>query len=282
MDDHVPAACDDVHWFSSFDGMAIAYEVLRARRPRNGLAPGPETKDRRRGAGRDGTPVVLHHGFGSDMITNWSRPGVAARLLGAGLPVVLVDARGHGRSAKPHDPEAYAAPALTDDLGRLLDVVGAERVDLVGYSMGALVAIDLALRDDRVSRLVLAGVGISQVIGSSDHEHLEIAAGLEARDTRSVTSRTALAFRSFAEAVGADRLALAALQRAWPFSAVTGLLGRLHIPTLVLNGAEDTVAGEPQGLARAIPGAMCRQVPGNHMSAVTKAEFSGALVDFFA
>ncbi|HEV3319197.1 MAG TPA: alpha/beta fold hydrolase [Solirubrobacteraceae bacterium] len=69
------------------------------------------------------------------------------------------DARGHGRSKKPHDPDRYGEQRMGRDLAVLLDTIGAREVDLVGYSMGAIVALILASGDQRVRRLVVAGVG---------------------------------------------------------------------------------------------------------------------------
>ncbi len=54
------------------------------------------------------------------------------------------------------------------------------------------------------------------------------------------------------------------------------------MPTLVLNGVGDTVAGAPEWLTEAIPGARLRLVPGDHMSAVVKPEFSQAIVEFLS
>ena len=60
------------------------------------------------------------------------------------------------------------------------------------------------------------------------------------------------AFRSFAEHTGADRFALAAIQRAATPEARTRL-GDFNVPTLVIVGDGDTLAGSPQELADRIP-----------------------------
>jgi len=73
--------------------------------------------------------------------------------------VFAPDARGHGESAKPHDPGAYANDAMVRDIQSLMDYASLEPVDVVGYSMGAIVAGRLAPRDPRVRSLVLGGVG---------------------------------------------------------------------------------------------------------------------------
>src|SRR5580704_12732772 len=104
-------------------------------------------------------PVVLHHGFVVDANTNWVAPGIVDALLGAGRRVLAPDARGHGQSGKPHDRSSYGEQLMARDLAVLLDVSGELRIDLVGYSMGAIVSLIFASEDKRVRRLVVGGVG---------------------------------------------------------------------------------------------------------------------------
>src|ERR1700685_3461620 len=100
--------------FRSFDGVELAYAE-----------------------GGEGEPVVLLHGFAADHFSNWVATGVVDDLVAAGRRVLAPDARGHGASAKPHDPAAYANDAMVRDVQALMDHVDVGPVDLVGYSMGA-------------------------------------------------------------------------------------------------------------------------------------------------
>ncbi|HUC36764.1 MAG TPA: alpha/beta hydrolase [Acidimicrobiales bacterium] len=243
--------------FKSFDGVEIAFDDMGV-----------------------GEATLLHHGFASDSRTNWVRPGVAGALVEAGRRVVLVDARGHGRSEKPHDVDAYRGGAMARDARALLDHLGIEDVAVVGYSMGSFVAIRLAVSDDRVRALVLGGAGTAQ-IGMSRREHADrIADALEASDKTMITDPTALAFRNFADATGADRAALAAIQRATSEAPGMEVLGSIGVPTLVVNGERDTLIGPLGSLAEAIPGARLVVVPGDHVSAVVRPEFREAVVRF--
>ena len=115
-----------VRRFDSFDGVQIAYEVF--------------------GAGPD---VLLLHGFGADHVINWVTPGVVDALVAADRRVIALDARGHGASAKPHDPKAYAGDAMANDARALLDHLAVEEVDVVGYSMGSLVSLRLVPDEPR-------------------------------------------------------------------------------------------------------------------------------------
>ncbi len=68
-----------------------------------------------------GDPVMLIHGFASSLHGNWRAPGVIDAIVAAGRQVIAIDCRGHGRSGKPHDPQAYAGSAMADDAIAVLD-----------------------------------------------------------------------------------------------------------------------------------------------------------------
>ena len=114
--------------FASFDGTTIAY--------------------RDEGAGR---PVLLLHGFAADQHANWTQPHVVDALVDAGHRVLAPDARGHGASEKPTDPARYADDAMVRDARALLDHVGVDAVDVVGYSMGALVSLNPTVKKSHFS-----------------------------------------------------------------------------------------------------------------------------------
>ena len=256
-------------------------------------APAPVTS---RVRGRDGVevavhrwgtpgerpPVVLQHGFAADSIRNWEASGVVAALLADGREVVAVDARGHGASDKPHDPERYGERAMAGDLSAVADVLDLDRFDLAGYSMGGIVSLVLAGTDQRVRRLVVGGIGAGVVErGGLDTRAVRstaLAAALVTDDPASITDPTAAAFRAFADSTGADRLALAAHVRA--IKAEPLPLGEIAAPTLVVAGDADPLAVRPQVLADAISGARLVTVPGDHLGAVRTPEFTAALVGF--
>lgn len=226
--------------------------------------------------------VVLLHGFATDADANWQKPGVIDALKAEGYRVVTLDARGHGESPKPHDPAAYADEAMVRDVQSLLDFLGVETCDVVGYSMGSMIASRLAARDPRVQRLVLSGVGKGARFAMPEPLMLAIADALEAPDADDVDTAAARAFRDFADTTHADRAALAAIQRGRPFDDPD--LAAITAPTLVLVGQDDTLADEPEKLAAAISNAPVTLtiVPGDHLTAVAEREFIAALVTFLA
>jgi pimeloyl-ACP methyl ester carboxylesterase len=226
----------------------------------------------------EGEPVVLLHGFAADHVSNWVATGVLEDLVSAGRRVIAPDARGHGQSSKPHDPAAYADDAMVRDVQALMDHLGGHSFDVVGYSMGAIVAGRLAAREPRVRSLVLGGVG-SQWGGEQRPLGTEpIADGLETDDPEAIQSPVAKAFRRFADSTGADRLALAATQRSR--HGETTDVSAIAVPTLILVGDADQLAGSPEALASRIPGSTFRILEGNHLSAVRDPDFGASIVAF--
>ncbi len=228
-----------------------------------------------------GPPVVLVHGFAASYHYNWRVPGVIDALIAAGHRVVALDCRGHGTSDKPHDPAAYNGSAMADDVLAVMDAAGVDRADLVGYSMGGFIAAALLVaHPQRFRRVILAGVGDALVAGDLPRERASaIAAAMEGRGTADETARN---FRRFAEATGNDLAALAAMQRAERTRSDPALLRQVALPVMVLVGQDDLLVGSGAALAAAIPGAKHVRVPGDHLSAVGKPEFRGAIVDFLA
>jgi pimeloyl-ACP methyl ester carboxylesterase len=234
--------------------------------------------------GRDSSPpVVLHHGFVVDANSNWVLPGVVDALLGAGRWVLAPDARGHGRSEKPHDPAAYGEQRMARDLAVLLDETDAPQIDLVGYSMGAIVALLLSSEDNRVRRLVVGGVGSGVIeCGGVDRRAVSNESIIHALGTEDAIFENpgAAAFRALADALGADREALAA-QAASRYQGSIAL-ERISAPTLVLAGDADPLAVRPEVLVAAIPNATLMLVSGDHIGAIGDPRFTQSIVDFLA
>lgn len=105
-----------------------------------------------------GDPVVLLHGLGSSANLNWRASGTV-RSLSQHYRVIALDFPGHGRSDSPSNASAYGV-AMVNDVVRLLDHLHIRRAHIVGYSMGGMVALKLAvLHPDRVHSVLLGGMG---------------------------------------------------------------------------------------------------------------------------
>ncbi len=254
--------------FTTSDGIGIAYRTWG---------------DDDAGA-TDLPPVLLHHGFIANAHLNWVLPGVVDALVAAGRRVVAHDARGHGRSDAPHDPSLYGEARMAGDVSELADHLGLEAFDLVGYSMGGVTATITATQEPRVRRLVIGGIGSAIVeLGGVDTRVMDrdaLADVLEQDDPGAITDPTIAAFRGFVDAVGGDRLALAAQARSVHRQAIP--LDRITAPTLLLVGADDDLAARPEVLAEAIADCRIHVVPGDHMGALGDPGFTPALVAFLA
>ena len=233
-----------------------------------------------------GTPlgvVLLVHGFATNRAENWRRLGWLSALERKGYRAVALDLRGHGESDKPHDTAAYGRDQMAGDIVGLIDHLDLGRVDLLGYSMGAHLSLAVALdAPGRVNSLILGGVGGRMLTGAAlSKTPMTMAEALTTEDVASITDPTLRGFRQFADNQGEDRLALAACSQGRGVSADAEALWGLRVPTLVAAGSRDELAGDPQALAEAIPGAKAVTLPAcDHFSAIPHALFKAAVFDF--
>jgi pimeloyl-ACP methyl ester carboxylesterase len=155
-------------------------------------------------------------------------------------------------------------------------------VTVVGYSMGSGIALRLAAIDPRVRGVVALGVGSASIERGAEEgarDGTEMGDAMLADDPESITDPLGRQFRTLADSIRADRLALAALMQAGrPRPADP--LDEITVPVLVVAGTDDELAGDPQGLADRIPGARAVTVPGDHFTANARAV--DAIVEFVA
>jgi len=241
--------------FDSFDGLSLYYDDQG-----------------------DGPTVVLLHGFAADMNVNYVRSGILDLLLDEGYRVVALDARGHGLSAKPTDPDAYADDAMKRDVVALFDHLGLADVVLVGYSMGAHLSLRLVPDEPRVKALVLLGIGDSANGGESGPGRRDqLLAVLEADSPDDVDDASLRQFRVMA---GLDREPLLAYIKA-PGTNDAAPLDTITVPVLLIVGEADENAGDPTSLAEQL-GATLVRVPGDHFNANSRPELHRALLGFVA
>lgn len=229
----------------------------------------------------EGIPVVLQHGVVADTNANWMSTGVVGALQSAGHTVVSLDARGHGRSDKPHEAARYSWRAMARDVRALYDELGFEEVVQVGYSMGGVISLMVAAADQRVRRLVVGGIGSGVLdCGGVDRRVIDLP-DLQAAMTGdgAGASPAAKMFRVLADAVRADVDAMHAVATGLDDRPIA-TLADVTVPTLVLAGDNDPFAAEPERLAAALPEGRLAVVPGDHLMAVVAPAFHAALVDF--
>ena len=225
-------------------------------------------------------PVLLMHGFASNIEMNWVSTRWVADLTAAGYHVVAFDHRGHGQSQKLYRPQDYGSNVMAEDARRLLDHLAIPRAHVIGYSMGARLAAVLAARHpDRVGRVVLGGIGTNFVYGMQGTD--EIAAALAAPDSVALISDVGRSFRAFALQTRSDLKALAACIRPVREPLPQATFAAIEAPVLVAAGTEDDLAGPAAGLASLIRGAIAFDIEGReHMKAVGDRSFKMKVLEF--
>lgn len=227
-----------------------------------------------------GEPVLLVHGFASNVAVNWIDTGWVQTLIKSGRRVIAIDNRGHGQSQKFYDENDYGAPIMAQDARALLEQLKIERADIMGYSMGARICAFLAMTHPEVVRsAIFAGLGYNMVRGLGGGG--PIARALVAPSIDEVRNPTARTFRLFAEATGSDLRALAACIRSSRDRISAEDLSRLDLPVLVAVGTEDVIGGSAEGLAELIPGARALDIVGcDHMKAVGDKTYKQGVLAF--
>jgi len=230
----------------------------------------------------EGDPVLLIHGFASTHFVNWVSPGWVKTLRDAGYRVVALDNRGHGRSAKSHDPQDYTPEKMAGDAAALLDHLGIECAHVMGYSMGARIAAFLALaHSEKVATLILGGLGIGMVEGVGEWDI--IADALLAEDPAAITHPRGRMFRTFADQTKSDKQALAACIATSRTLLTRGEVARIRQPTLVAVGTTDDIAGAPGPLAALLPRGEAFAIEGrDHMLSVGDKTFKARALEFLA
>ena len=230
----------------------------------------------------EGEPIVLVHGFASTKDVNWVSTAWVTTLTRAGRRVIALDNRGHGQSTKLYDPADYHTARMADDVAALLDHLGIQRADVMGYSMGARITAYLALNHPaRVRSAILGGLGIHLIDGVG--LPMSIADALEAPSLADVTDPMGRTFRAFADQTKSDLRALAACIRGSRQTLTREEVANIAVPVLVAVGTKDPVAGSAAALAAAIPGARALDIPDrDHMLAVGDKVYKAGVLDFLA
>ena len=226
-----------------------------------------------------GRPVVLLHGLFSDANMNWVRFGHAARIAAAGFRVIMPDLRAHGLSGRPHQPEHYPQGILARDLRELIDHLGLTDFDLGGFSLGSRTTVEGVGEGLKPRRAILGGAGLEGLRHWERRKHffldaIELFDRVERGDPHWLSIQ-------FMKSQKVDRVASALLLQSFRDAFMKWLEG-FTMPTLVVCGSEDEDNGSAEELAAAMPTAVFREVPGTHMSSVTKPQFGEAIASFLA
>ncbi len=221
----------------------------------------------------EGVPVVLLHGYTSCNDAGWFANGFAKELARTHR-VIGIDARGHGRSEKPHDPAKYDGDRMPADVIEVLDRLGVGKAHFHGYSMGGGIVAHLLARHP--DRFITAGFGGSGVPETDEALKAEAAAlDPQGLDPDQKAGQAALLARA-----DRDNEALKAVQDgrlAKPSTAPKLDLGALDFPIQAVNGELDTPVSKTQRLAREATNFSAVVVPGRSHNTMTTWPFTPKL-----
>jgi pimeloyl-ACP methyl ester carboxylesterase len=226
-----------------------------------------------------GRPVVLLHGLFSDANVNWIKFGQADRIAARGFRVIMPDLRAHGLSAKPHEADHYPRGILARDVRELVALLALTEFDLGGFSLGARTTVEAVGEGVRPRRAVLGGAGLEGLRNWKRRktfflEAIELFDRVQRGDPHWLSIQ-------FMKSQKVDRVAAGLLLDSFE-DAFMSWLQAFTMPTLVVCGSEDDDNGSAEELANVLPNAIFEEVPGTHMSSVTKPEFGEAIADFLA
>jgi pimeloyl-ACP methyl ester carboxylesterase len=225
----------------------------------------------------EGRPLILIHGYFSEADTNWIKYGHAALLADAGFRVIMPDLRAHGLSDKPHDPAHYPKDILADDQFALIDHLGLTDFDLGGYSLGGRTVARMLARGCRPGKAIISGMGLQGLTNTEargDHfRHVLTNLGQHERGS------PAFMAEAFLKTTGGDPVALLRILDTF-VDTPEDVLAALEMPVAVICGEDDRDNGSAAALAEALPNGQLIEIPGNHMSAVTKPELGVAIRDY--
>ncbi len=218
---------------------------------------------------------MLQHGF-SDSLETWREYGYVGAL-SRSLKVILIDARGHGASDKPHDPMQYKFRTLVDDVRAVLDAVGVQKCHFFGVSMGGQYGFGMArFAPERLSSLMIgacnpflnsdSGEAFASFLRQEGPEALIPIWESQAPISDALKSRLR----------ANDIEALAAMQRAgrldeYEDSAPAEWLSSLSCPYQLIAGEEDEDYPEITQLARQLtPGKLISLQGINHLQSMQR------------
>lgn len=220
-----------------------------------------------------GSPVIFLHGG----LANSDYWGNQVPVIARHHQVIVVDSRGHGRSSRNSQPFGY--DLMTDDVVALMDHLNIRRADIVGWSDGAIIGIDFALRHpDRVGKVFAYAPNTTTAGVRSDVAENPLFASYIARagDEYRKLSKTPQQYDSFVDQIGK----MWQSQPDWSDAQ----LQKIRTPIVIADGDHDEgiIRSELEHAAASIPGAGLLIIPNTSHFAFLQApkEFNDALVNF--
>ena len=221
-----------------------------------------------------GPPVLMLHGG----LANSDYFGHQVRALADRHRVIVVDSRGHGRSTRDDRPFGY--DLMADDVLALLDVLAIAKTDIVGWSDGGIIALDIAMRHpNRVGRIFAFGANTSKSALKDGFDQNPVFAAYikRAGEEYARISPTPTQYEAFLDQIGR----MWASEPEWSDAQ----LKTIRSPVMVADGEHDEgiKREHTEYMAATIPGARLLLMPGlSHFAFLQDPErFNAALLQFF-
>ena len=215
----------------------------------------------------NGPPVVLQHGLTSSL-QNWYAYGFVEELQ-KDYRLILVDARGHGRSGKPHDPKEYDLKLRVNDVLAVMNDLGVDKAHYMGYSMGGRIGFGIVMHAlERFHSLIIGGMSANSANSDVPPESriallqqgmAHFVADAESKEGPIEAGRRERLLENDPEAL------IAATTAPRGTAGLDNLLPRLNLPCLLYCGEADGFFPGAKEASQAIPNAAFASFPGlNH------------------
>ena len=177
-----------------------------------------------------GPPLVMQHGM-TQTLRSWYDSGYVDGLK-QDYQLILIDARGHGRSDKPHDPAAYELVNRVNDVLAVMDECGVDKAHYMGFSLGGRIGFGIAMHAvERFHSLIIGGMSGLPSLNAFDPQQQADAlrrgmeayvADAEAQEGPLPDDRKAVLLANDAEALAASVLAPSRHRRNRTYPAQAG------------------------------------------------------------
>ena len=215
---------------------------------------------------------MLQHGF-SESVVDWYESGYVDALR-PDYRLIIIDARGHGASDKPHDPDAYVLNRRVADVVSVLDELNIAKALFWGYSMGGWIGFEMAkYAKERVRALVIGGQ--HPCARSMGTLRQMVQAGIAQGSEAFVAAMEEMFGPESSERKG--RLLLADLEAYLALAqdrlGLEGILPTMLMPCCLYVGEIDPIYPEVEACSRHIPQVTFFSLPGlSHCDAYARSE----------